>query len=136
MVSSVIEMIIMLGGLFLSYCAFALATGLVHEAGHALAGLLCGFRIHSVKVGPIQFRLPNSWQWISDRKKYLSGFVQAQFRKVPGQWGKWQLFAFLLAGSLANFCVALLALPLAVQDTVSANLFAFFILVSALVGVG
>ena len=36
---------------------------------------------------------------------------------------------------MANLCTALLALPLALRDTIMANVFAFFILVSIFVGV-
>ena len=135
MFSAVIPSIVMLAGLFLGFSAYVLAAVLVHEAGHILGGLLCGFRIIALKVGPVQLQLPHPWQWTLSRKRFLDGSVQAQFRKVPGLWSKWQSFGFLLGGSLANFCAALLIIPFAIRDTVSANVFALFILASAFVGV-
>ena len=85
MLSALIPAIVMQIGLLLGFSTFMLAVVLVHEAGHVMAGLLCGFRIISVKVGPVQFLLPHSWQFTFRRKRFLDGSVQVQFRKMPGQ---------------------------------------------------
>jgi len=135
MLSALIPVIVMQIGLLLGFSTFMLAVVLVHEAGHVMAGLLCGFRIISVKVGPVQFLLPHSWQFTFRRKRFLDGSVQVQFRKMPGQWARWQCFGFLFGGSLTNICAALLVLPFAIRDTAMADIFAFFILASVFLAV-
>jgi hypothetical protein len=124
----------MLVGLFLALSAYVLAAVLVHEAGHILGGLLCGFRIIAVKVGPVQLQLLQSRHQTFHRNKSLYGSVHAQFRKLPGQSAKWQCIAFYFSGSLANFCAAVLVFPFAIRDTAAANIFAFFILASGFMG--
>jgi hypothetical protein len=61
--------------------------------------------------------------------------VQAQFRKMPGPWAMWQCFGLIFGGPFANICAAILVLPIALTNTVTANFFAFFILASVFVGV-
>jgi hypothetical protein len=135
MVSAFIPTLVMFAGWFLWISAFVLAAILVHEAGHILGGLLCGFRITTVKVGPIRCCLTRpiqcTWHW----NRFFPGRVGGQFRKMPGPWAVMQCFGFLIAGSFINICIALLVLPLAVRDTVAANVFAFFILTSMFFGV-
>jgi len=133
--SPLLASIVMLAGMLLGFSVLLLAALLVHEAGHAASAVLCGFRIGAVRVGPIQIERPRSWGWTLSRNEILTGFVQVQFRKVPGQWAKWQIGAFLLGGPLANFLPVFLALPFSRGDTATANLGSLFALVSALVGV-
>jgi len=127
--------IVLIAGVLAGFSLLLLGAVLVHEAGHAAAAVLCGFRITAVRVGPIQIMGPKSWGWTLSRNEILTGFVQVQFRKVPGQWAKWQIGAFLLGGPLANFLPVFLALPFSRGDTATANLGSLFALVSALVGV-
>jgi hypothetical protein len=127
--------IVLLAGIFLGFSLLLICAVLVHEAGHAAAALLCGFRITAVRVGPTQIMQPKSWRWALSRNELLSGFVQVQFRNVPGPWSKWQSIAFVIGGPLANFCPAILALPYSRGNTAAANLASLFAMVSALVGV-
>ena len=134
MVSILIQTIVMLAGFFVGFSAFILAVVLVHEAGHIVAGLLCGFRIIAVKVGPVQLQLPNSWDWSFRHMSYLNGYVRAQLCAVPGPWARWRCFGFLFGGFLANVTVALLALPFSHGQTQMANILGYFILISGMVG--
>jgi hypothetical protein len=135
MISALISEIVLLAGLLLGFSAFFLAAVLVHESGHILGGLICGFRIIAVKIGPVQVSLVPSIQWTWHWNKFPVGYVRVQFRKMPESWAMWQLSAFFLAGSIFNLCVSLLLFPFAVRDNTIANLFAFFILASVFVGV-
>jgi hypothetical protein len=133
--SPVIASIVLLAAQLLGFSLLALGAVLVHEAGHAVAAVLCGFRIVAVRVGPVQLKWPKSWNWKLSRNDLLSGFVAVQFRKAPGRWARWQCLAFILAGPFANFCPALLAIPLFRGETVAANIGSLFLLVSAFVGI-
>jgi hypothetical protein len=132
--SPLVASILMLAGGLLGFSLLALGAVLVHEAGHAAAAVLLGFRVMAVRVGPIQIKRPKSWNWTLSRNDLLTGFVQVQFRKIPGRWAKWQCFAFLLAGPSANIGPALVTAPLLRGDSVAANIGSLFMLVSALVG--
>jgi len=112
-----------------------LGAVLVHECGHAAAAILFGFRIMGVKVGPIQIKQPNFWPLVWSRKAPLSGFVQVQFRAMPGASAKWQIIGFVLGGPIANFSLVFIALPFFRGETGVANLVSIFTLVSALVGI-
>jgi hypothetical protein len=135
MISALISEIVLLAGLFLGFSAFFLAAVLVHESGHILGGLLCGFRINAVKIGPVNIRLLPSIQWTWQWNRFLSGFVLVQFRKMPGQWAIWQCSVLFLADSIVNISVSFLVFPFAVRDNAIANVYAFFILISTFVGV-
>jgi hypothetical protein len=87
-----------------------------------VAAVLCGLRIMAVKVGPIEFIQNKSLQLARPRVGFLSGFVQVHFRKVPGRWAGVQCAALILAGPLANFCPALVVVPLLRSDSAAANL--------------
>ncbi len=123
----------MLAFLFLGFSAFILAAVLVHEAGHIVAGLLCGFRITAVKVGPVELQLPHSWRWTLRHTTFLNGFVRVQFCKVPGPDGRWRCVGFLLGGSLANVGAAIVTVPFSHGYTDWANVIRYFILISGVV---
>ncbi|HME57090.1 MAG TPA: site-2 protease family protein [Terracidiphilus sp.] len=135
MISALISEIVLLAGLFLGFSALFLAAVLVHEAGHILGGILCGFRIIAVKIGPVKVSLFPSIQWTWDWNRFLIGFVTVQFRKMPGPWAMWQCSVLFLAGSIFNLCVSFLLFPFAVRDNAIANVYAFFILISTLGGI-
>ena len=132
--SPLLASILMLAGGLLGFSLLALAAVLIHEAGHAAAAVLLGFRVIAVRVGPFQIKRPKSWNWTLSRNDVLSGFVQAQFRELPGRWARWRCLAFFLAGPFANIGPALLTAPLLRGDSAAANLLSLFMLVSALVG--
>jgi hypothetical protein len=132
--SQLLASIVQLAGALVGLSILAMGAVLVHEAGHAVAAVLSGLQIIAVRVGPIEIKRPKSLQWAFSRDSFLSGFVQVQFRKVPGRWAGWQCAAFILAGPLANFCPALLVLPLLHSNSVAANIGSLFLFVSVFVG--
>jgi hypothetical protein len=94
---------------FAGLCFYTLAAVLIHEAGHVMVGLLFGFEIGAVRVGPADLKRQNKWIWGLNKESWGSGFVRAQFRKVPGRWASLRCFLFLMGGPLANLCFAVLA---------------------------
>ena len=92
---------------FVGLCVYTLAGVLIHEAGHAAAGLLFGFEIGAVRVGPADLRKQNKWIWGLNKGRWDSGFVMVQFRNLPGPLAGLRGFAFILGGPAANLCLAL-----------------------------
>jgi hypothetical protein len=111
-----------------------LAAALIHEAGHAAAALLAGFRIMGVRVGPVQFWRSKGWTWTLRVDNLVGGLVSAQLRDLPGPRARWQCIAFIAAGPLANFCAALLILPSFLSQTALATMGQFLALFSTAVG--
>ena len=132
--SQLLASILQLAGGLAGFCVLCLGAVLVHEAGHAVAAVLCGLRIMAVQVGPIEFTQNKSLRSVRPRFGVLSGFVQVHFRKVPGRWAAWQCAAFIVAGPLANLCPALVVVPLLRSDSVAANIGFLFLLVSVFFG--
>ena len=119
---------------FLVLCAYLLAAALVHEAGHIAAGLLAGFEIFSVRVGPIKLRLKMTREWSFSKSLLLGGRVIAQFHKIPGPQAPWQCFAYLAGGSVANLCASAVFIPFAFNRTVGGAIAGYFAVVSAYFG--
>lgn len=134
MASALALMVVELAVLFLGGGFLLLAAVLIHEAGHAAAGFLVGFRIMGVRVGAVQIWRSKGWTWIWQRGNLIGGLVSAQFRDIPGPRARWQCFAFLISGSLANFCVAILTLPCFLSQTALATSCQFLSLFSAVIG--
>jgi len=105
-------------GFFLGVLSLLLAATLVHETGHAVAGLICGFRIMGIRVGPVEFRWEKKWVRKSGKSSLTGGFVLAHFREVPGPSGIWRCFALCISGPLANLLAALVLLPFSFGPTV------------------
>jgi len=84
----------------------------VHELGHAAAGALAGFRIVSLRLGPLLF-VRERERWRAERKPVripvgVDGFVSA----IPGGDGFLQprLLFFFAGGILANLALGLLCI--------------------------
>jgi hypothetical protein len=135
MLSTVLPAIAELGGLLVGLFILSLGAILVHEAGHVVAGLLCGFRIISVQVGPALLFLGKDRSFSMGRKR-SGGAVVAQFRQIPGRGACWRAALLSLGGPLANFGFALCVLPWIGDNTAAANIAGLFGAVSLLVGLG
>jgi hypothetical protein len=83
-----------------------LAT-LVHECGHALAALACGWRVIVFVAGPIGIQLPNrSFALVSrDARRDCGGWVVAVPRaRIVSRRQRWA--AILAAGPVASLCLS------------------------------
>jgi hypothetical protein len=102
--------------------------------GHVLAGLISGFEILSVRVGPINLRLNKAREWSVNRRDLLKGLVTAQFRNVPGPRARWQCFAFLIGGPAANLFTSLALAPFSFNRTAVSAIIGYLAVVSTFVG--
>lgn len=79
---------------------------LIHEGGHAIAGLFSGHRLLAFGVGPLRVvRQGQNWkpQWSSSRDA-VAGFVF--MLPHPNSTGRWRPTLYLLGGPLANLLFA------------------------------
>lgn len=109
--------------------AAVLAPIAIHEAGHALVGVLVGFRFNSLRIGPVQFNRSLRVSLHRTRGTGAGGWTSL----FPVKHDKLILraIAMLLAGPLSNFSSVafLLALPYA-----KGVLSWLFIVISTLLG--
>lgn len=87
-----------------------------HEAGHAIGGLLAGYRAVAFGVGPLRLeRQGERWRlhWAGSIRG-IGGFALLFPREGEGTRG--ERVAFLLGGPLANLLAAALALPYALVE--------------------
>lgn len=90
---------------------------LVHEVGHAAAGLLSGHEVHAVGVGPIRLqREGDSWRvrWCTDTRAIAGFALMLPRSETPSRRST---TVYLLGGPLSNLFIAALALPWAWPDT-------------------
>ena len=107
----------------------------IHEAGHLVAGRLCGFRFQSVRVGPLKFERPRKWSWIWRTKTLSTGRATMRLDKWPMRQVGLRYFLFILAGIGANLLSALLVFPVALHGTAFGAFCVCFIAGSFLVAV-
>lgn len=96
--------------------------------------LLFGFRVMAVRVGPIGFKRWESAQWAFNQGNWTNGFVQAQFRKIPGPWAAPRFCAFLLGGSTANIGTAFLLAPFSSGESLVGRACGYLMLACILIG--
>lgn len=108
---------------------------LVHEAGHAVGGLLCGFRIEEIRVGPFGLEQRTGWKWKRSKARWIDGMVIAQFRELPGPSAVWQCVGIVSAGPLANLVVALLLAPFCLSSSIAGAFAGWLAIASVFVGV-
>jgi len=89
----------------------------IHEAGHLVAGRLCGFRFQSVRVGPLKFEKPRKWSWIWRTKTLSTGRALMRLDRWPVRSIRLRYSLFILGGVGANLLCALLFFPLALRGT-------------------
>ena len=135
MLHSLIQLSVQVAIVALVFGAFSMLAIGAHEAGHALAGLLFGFDIHFVRVGPISLNLQNVRAWSLDGESWTYGFVRAQFRHLPGRWAVCQCLAFFAAGSIANITLALILAPFTGGPTIWSAVCGCWIVASIIIGV-
>jgi hypothetical protein len=133
--SDAVFAVVELGAMILAYVVLGLAAVIVHEAGHAAVGIICGFRVLAVRVGPIRVFLGKDRKLTFSHRFDVSGEVLAQFRELPGLWACLRVAAFLLGGAAGNVCFGLLALAGALENVMITSALVFFGLFSLLVGV-
>ena len=121
---------------FAGLCIYTLAAVLIHEAGHAVVGLLFGFEIGAVRVGPADLKKGNKWIWGLNKESWGSGFVRAQFREVPGPWASTRCFLFLVGGPVANLCFAVLTALFSSGESFIGRVSGYLMLSCILFGVG
>lgn len=107
------------------------AAVLVHESGHLLAGLIVGFRVDHMRVGPLLFRPPLR---VSVQRHNLYGFA-AHAQVVPfGSEGlRYKMLVFALGGVSANLLSGALAVWLYWQ--MEQAVFGYYAVLSLLMGV-
>lgn len=116
-------------------CIYTLAGVLIHEAGHAAAGLLFGFEIGAVRVGPADLKKQKKWIWGLNKGRWDSGFVMAQFRNVPGPLAALRGFAFILGGPAANLSLAFILAFFSSGSTLFGRMCGYLMIVCILLGV-
>lgn len=129
---------------FVVLYAFLLSLILVHELGHLTAGLLCGFRLVRIRVGPCIFEPASKlndqrltlWKWHWAMRDLCSGSVLMRATKRAMSRTSRRYFMYLLAGPLANLGVALVAFRIAGQETTIGGIAKYFVIGSVLLGVG
>ncbi|MEO6215306.1 MAG: site-2 protease family protein [Sphingomonas sp.] len=94
----------------LSLLAGAFVCTLVHETGHAVAALVCGWRIIAFVVRPIAWQIPNRNLVVLPRgfQKQFGGWVATVPRQFdPREKAQW--CAILAGGPAASLALALIA---------------------------
>lgn len=134
MLSSYLLSLELAGRGFIGICLYTLAAILIHELGHAAAALLVGFEIIAVRVGPVDFKRRMATQWALNQERWDTGFVKAQFRKVPGRWAAPRYCTFLLGGSVANLGVAYLLAMFAVGESPLGRVAGYLMIACILIG--
>lgn len=135
MASTILFMAAELGVILLGFGALLLVSALIHEVGHVVGGLVCGFGIEGVRVGPVELHRKEGWAWEFSRSDLIGGIVLGQFRRLPGCWAALQCFGFLLAGPVANILVALILARLSSYPTMAGAFAGWLAIVSLFVGV-
>jgi len=117
---------------------------LIHEFGHFAAGYACGLRLIQFRVGPFELIRPNifhlddplrfRWHWTL--RDLGSGHIRMDAERRSLKRTNLRYFIFLLGGPLGNIGGAFLALPIAMQDTMSGGIAKYFVVVSLLLGGG
>src|SRR5271170_1040805 len=111
---SFIELVIAIFTLVEGYIglyAFVLLLIFIHEAGHFIAGRLCGLRLLKFRVGPIEFKRtgifeasqPRRWKWYWLWKYLWSGSIVMQTTKESLVHTRRRYVFYMLGGVLANF---------------------------------
>jgi len=107
------------------------AALLVHESGHLLAGLLVGFRVDHMCVGPLLFRPPLR---VSLQRRNLYGFAaHAQVVPSSSEGLRHKMLVFVLGGVSANLLSGALAVWLYSQ--MDQAVFGYYAVLSLLMGV-
>lgn len=128
--------------------SFVLYSGLlllilIHELGHLIAGLICGFGLVRIRVGPIGFKpcgkfdkQPSRWIWHHKVSDFGSGSVLmfANARALSRTASR--CFLLLLAGPAANLASAFSVLPIARQETTAGGIAKYFVAGSILLVLG
>jgi hypothetical protein len=117
-----------------SIVALLLAVVAVHEAGHALAGHSCGFRIQRIRIGSLKFSRDRKHKWRVGFGIRRGGEVAVQLKTVPGKFVRVQCILFILGGPFANFLLPIVVWPLTLWSTAAANMAGVFALASAALG--
>jgi hypothetical protein len=120
---------------FAGLCIYTLAAILIHELGHAAVGLVFGFEIGAVRVGPADLKKQNKWIWGLNKERWDRGFVLAQFRNLPGPLAGLRCFAFILGGPAANLCSAFLLAPFSSGSTPLGRVCGYLMLTCILLGI-
>lgn len=99
----------------------------VHELGHLIAGLLCGYSLVSIRIGAIEIRhldlsqVPPVEKWNLQLSRFAFHWLSGATRMLPIRYPLPRLLIrhviFILGGLFANVAAILLALPIARLDT-------------------
>lgn len=105
------QVLLLLGGLLVCFCAVFYLQIIIHEAGHLVFGLLTGYRFTSFRIG--------SFMWIKDGDKLrfkrfrLAGTGgQCLMSPPPMLDGEFPVILYNLGGSLMNIGASILFLGL------------------------
>ena len=135
------EILTTVGGLLIFYvCSLPLI--LIHELGHFAAGSTCGLRLLRFRVGPVELARPSALEFQGPLRmnfswklqRWCSGRIVMVSPKTSLQDGGSGFWFYVLGGPLANLGCALLALPLALQDTMAGGIAKYVAIASFLLG--
>jgi hypothetical protein len=96
----------------------------IHELGHVVAGLCLGFRLRSLRIGPVLFKRPFRMSLYRGPGAVVNGV--AELYPVATDKLAWRGVAMVMGGPVANVLSALVVLILPVPITVFSALFIAF----------
>ena len=92
-----------------------LAITSVHEAGHAVVGMLCGMKVRAFFVGPFQWRIRDAkWEFEFKPKGLILADGETALIPGDGRLHPRQFLTMMFAGILANILTGTFALILVV----------------------
>ena len=92
--------------LLILIAAFAVVA--IHELGHFLMGLAVGFRLHSMRIGPIALvRETGRWR-LTGPRNMMDGLTAMEIVRIPRLHRR--MFAYIAGGPGSGFLVSLLCL--------------------------
>ncbi|HVZ83373.1 MAG TPA: M50 family metallopeptidase [Terracidiphilus sp.] len=87
---------------------------LIHEFGHTIAGLLFGMKLRLLLVGPFRWqKREGKWEFKFEIGGLLADTGGTGVVPMTSEPNRWRDVSVTLAGPIANFIAALVALPLA-----------------------
>ena len=95
------------------YGAYVLLVA-IHETGHFVVGVACGFRTKEFRVSCLRWR--GGWGFDWRGMNVVSGWVNMQLTRPDGML-RLRLLLFAMAGPLANLIFAGLLYPIAVRQS-------------------
>jgi Peptidase family M50 len=113
------------------YAAYVLLVA-VHESGHLVVGIACGFRVKEFRVSCLRWQTRWDLDWRG--MNVLSGWVNMQLTR-PDDMMRLRHLLFVTAGPLANLVFAALLYPIAARQSTLGGIAKYLFVGSTLLAV-